>query len=178
MTAPMVVIRPGWRPPHPPPRVTVSTTDLEVLVAAWPYVAATTTSLGAEDACRTEPVPFTGLDLAQTCLLAPGSSLREVLAVCTAIPVDVAVAQRGALLVNSAGRCGVVVAAERVVQPCGRSYALATTDAAWWTTGWWPGTVEVTVGGPILGRWVPPHPPWPHLYCDTGVYPDTGRTMS
>ena len=135
----------GIFPVTPPAGVLPSLLDIAVPVAAWKYVDSYTTSSGADQACRAETTPLDGMALLTGILGLPSDNLPAALAWCTPIPAAVAIRQRGSVVVNRSLRAGVVVGDGRVVEPCGRSYALTTSTAAWWTAGYWPGTVTLTL---------------------------------
>jgi hypothetical protein len=128
-----------------PRPVAGAVTDVTVMARVVALCAVATTSVGAELACAAELSPFTGLDLAGQVLDLPGDTVPALLGGCMSIPVDVALAVRGAVLLNRAGRVGVVASPGRVVQPAGRVYALAASGAGDWVSGWWPRTVKITM---------------------------------
>jgi len=121
----------------------VTVLDLDVPVRVWALITVTTTSSGAESECERVLVPFTGVELLRAVLGLTGGTVGVCLA--GAVPIPVTVNRVGAVLLNAAGRCGVVVGDGVVVQPAGRRWALATTNPSWWVTAWWPAGMVATV---------------------------------
>lgn len=121
--------------------------DIDVAPLLLRTVTVLSTDRGADMACRAVLTPFTGAALVaavtggEPAMLVPG--LLRLYA--TGVAVPVAVELRGAVLLNAAGRVGVVVGPGVVVQPAGRQYALTPTAAAWWVSGWVLSTVTATM---------------------------------
>lgn len=119
------------------------TLDITVVAQAMKWVSSTTTSRGAVAQSSGITDTFTGDELAVR--------LFGVGYLAGAVPLDLpsALAMRGAVVVNSAGRVGVAVGGGKVIEACGRSYALTTTNPTWWATGWLPTSVVKTIGLPV-----------------------------
>lgn len=117
--------------------------DINVVAQAMKWVSSTTTSRGAVAQSSGMTDTFTGDELAVR-LFGKGYLVG-------AVPLDLssALTMRGAVVVNSVGRVGVAVGAGKVVEACGRSYALTTTNPTWWAAGWLPTSVVKTIGLPV-----------------------------
>jgi hypothetical protein len=112
--------------------------DIDVITRAMAYVAATSTSRGADTACEGVSDAFTGAELLAGILRIQVAPLAAILSA-HAFPMAVenAGACRGAVLVNERGRAAVVVDVGKVVEPAGRVYALTETSPDWWASGYW-----------------------------------------
>jgi hypothetical protein len=115
--------------------------DIAVPAVVLRYATLSGTFAGAETACAADPNPFTGAELLGAVYGLPADGWQQQ---CAATTVAAALAARGAVVVNPAGRCAVVVAPGRVVQPAGRVWAVCPADLGDWTAGWVPAGLVVT----------------------------------
>lgn len=120
--------------------------DIDIPARALAAAYATASGADCDTACTLMGLAaFTGAELVTTLVgMSPTAEVAPLLAKLLPVDAEWAAAQRGTIVVNGAGRCGITLGYGSVVEPCGRAYAITPPTSGRWVAGYLAPTVTYT----------------------------------